>query len=406
MKNIVNFENENKTKKRLNKKKMMIAIAIIVFVLIIGITALIYYSSRSARKFIDQYIFRKNITQEKLASIELDYNSNVSVFAYNKYICILAENKLMQYNSSGKLEKEIQLEINNPVYSVNNKYIAISEKNGSKLNLISGSEILWTQNVDGNISKINVNENGYVSVILTGTTYKSVIVTFDKDGNKLFKNYLANTIAVDTSISKDNKYLAYAEVNTSGTNIQSNIKVISIEKANEKTSENENQSSSESIVYTYSADTNKLIIDIEYQGNDKIICMYDDEIAIIKNESSSELLPLVEKGKNINFSNINLDNHIYRAIEENDGLFNTNTVIEIKDTNTEKTTVYTVEGTSKYIYSFNNIIAVSLGQEIEFINTNGWLLKRYSSSQEVQDVEIGNGIAGIVYKDKVEIINL
>ena len=114
----------------------------------------------------------------------------------------------------------------------------------------------------------------------------------------------------------------------------------------------------------------------------------------------------VEKGKNINFSNINLDNHIYRAIEENDGLFNTNTVIEIKDTNTEKTTVYTVEGTSKYIYSFNNIIAVSLGQEIEFINTNGWLLKRYSSSQEVQDVEIGNGIAGIVYKDKVEIINL
>ena len=406
MKNIVNFENENKTKKRLNKKKMMIAIAIIVFVLIIGITALIYYSSRNARKFIDQYIFRKNITQEKLASIELDYNSNVSVFAYNKYICILAENKLMQYNSSGKLEKEIQLEINNPVYSVNNKYIAISEKNGSKLNLISGSEILWTQNVDGNISKINVNENGYVSVILTGTTYKSVIVTFDKDGNKLFKNYLANTIAVDTSISKDNKYLAYAEVNTSGTNIQSNIKVISIEKANEKTSENENQSSSESIVYTYSADTNKLIIDIEYQGNDKIICMYDDEIAIIKNESSSELFPLVEKGKNINFSNINLDNHIYRAIEENDGLFNTNTVIEIKDTNTEKTTVYTVEGTSKYIYSFNNIIAVSLGQEIEFINTNGWLLKRYSSSQEVQDVEIGNGIAGIVYKDKVEIINL
>ena len=406
MKNIVNFENENKTKKRLNKKKMMIAIAIIVFVLIIGITALIYYSSRNARKFIDQYIFRKNITQEKLASIDLDYNSNTSVFAYNKHICVLAENKLMQYNSSGKLEKEIQLEINNPVYSVNNKYIAISEKNGSKLNLISGSEILWTQNVDGNISKINVNENGYVSVILTGTTYKSVIVTFDKDGNKLFKNYLANTTAVDTSISKDNKYLAYAEVNTSGTNIQSNIKVISIEKANEKISESENQSSSESIVYTYSADSNKLIIDIEYQGNDKIICMYDDEIAIIKNESSSELLPLVEKGKNINFSNINLDNHIYRAIEENDGLFNTNTVIEIKDTNTEKTTVYTVEGTSKYIYSFNNIIAVSLGQEIEFINTNGWLLKRYSSSQEVQDVEIGNGIAGIVYKDKVEIINL
>lgn len=406
MKNIVNFKSKDTNTKKINKKKMIITIAIVVIAIVIAITMIIYYSSRNARKFIDQYIFRKNVTQEKLASIDLNYNSNITVFSYNKYICILAENKLMEYNSAGKLEKEIQLEINNPVYSVNNKYIAISEKDGTQLNLISGSEILWTQNVDGNISKINVNENGYVSVILTGTTYKSVIVTFDKEGNKLFKNYLANTTAVDTSISKDNKYLAYAEVNTTGTNIQSNIKVISIEKANEKTNEIENQSSSDSIVYTYSADNNKLIINIEYQGNDKIVCMYDDEISIIKEGSNNTLLQLVEKGKNINFSNINLDNHIYRAIEENDGLFNTNTVIEIKDVSSDKTTVYTVEGTSKYIYSFNNIIAVSLGQEIEFINTNGWLLKRYSSNQEVQDVEIGNGIAGIVYKDKVEIINL
>ena len=76
-----------------------------------------------------------------MTSIDLDYDSNVSVFAYDRYICVLAENKLMEYNSSGKLENEIDLEINNPVYSVNNKYIAISEQNGTKLNLISGSEI-------------------------------------------------------------------------------------------------------------------------------------------------------------------------------------------------------------------------------------------------------------------------
>ena len=74
--------------------------------------------------------------------------------------------------------------------------------------------------------------------------------------------------------------------------------------------------------------------------------------------------------------------------------------------NSDKVTVYTVEGAAKYIYSFNNIIAVSLGQGIEFINTSGWLLKSYSSTQEVQNVVIGNGIAGIVYQDRVEIINL
>ena len=101
--------------------------------------------------------------------------------------------------------------------------------------------------MDGNISKINVNNNGYVSVILTGTTYKSVITTFDNNGNELFKTFRSTTTVVDTSISNDNKYMAFAEVNTSGTTIQSNIRVISIEDP------------SDSEIFSYSAESNKLI---------------------------------------------------------------------------------------------------------------------------------------------------
>ncbi len=393
LKDIVDLNEKIKPKKKINKKKIIIAISISIILLIVAITALMYYSSRDARKFLDKYLFRKNVTQEKLASIDLDYNSNVNILAFNKNICILAENKLMKYNSSGKLENEIELKISNPVYCVNNKYLAISEQNGSKLYVISGSQILWTKDIDGQISKINVNENGYVSVILTGTSYKSVIVIFDKDGNELFKRYLASTKAVDTSISSDNKYLTFAEVNTVGTTITSTVKIVSIENPEEP------------VIYTYTADSNKLIINIEY-NKDSIICMYDDEIAMIKNNNNSSVISLNEKGKNINFANINLSNHVYRAIEENDGLFNTNTILEIKNTENEKLIVYTIEGAAKDIYSYNDIIAVNLGQEIEFLNTSGWLLKRYTSEQEVQNVVIGNGIAGIIYKDKVEFINL
>jgi len=47
-----------------------------------------------------------------------------------------------------------------------------------------------------------------------------------------------------------------------------------------------------------------------------------------------------------------------------------------------------------------------MGSEVHFVNTNGWLAKKYISTQEIKDVVIGSGIAGIVYKDKIEIINL
>ena len=134
--------------------------------------------------------------------------------------------------------------------------------------------------------------------------------------------------------------------------------------------------------------------------------MYDDEITVMQNDNNNSIVSLNEDNKNINFANINLDNYIYRTVEETEGLFNTNTVLEIMNVDNDKTTVYTVEGAAKYVYSYNNIIAVNLGQEIEFINTSGWLVKRYYSSQEVQKVVIGNGVAGIVYQDRVEIINL
>lgn len=87
---------KEKKHKKINKKKLAISISIGIILVIIAITAILYYSSRDVRQFLDQYLFRKNITQEKLNSIPLDYESNINVFAYNKNICILAENKLMK----------------------------------------------------------------------------------------------------------------------------------------------------------------------------------------------------------------------------------------------------------------------------------------------------------------------
>ena len=43
-------------------------------------------------------------------------------------------------------------------------------------------------------------------------------------------------------------------------------------------------------------------------------------------------------------------------------------------------------------------IALNLGTEIEFIDTNGWLIKRYNSSSEVKDIILCDGLAGIIYK--------
>ena len=59
----------------------------------------------------------------------------------------------------------------------------------------------------------------------------------------------------------------------------------------------------------------------------------------------------------------------------------------------------------KEIYTDGDIIALNLGTEVEFINTSGWLVKRYVANQEITKVTVSINIAGIIYRDKVEIIN-
>ncbi len=72
----------------------------------------------------------------------------------------------------------------------------------------------------------------------------------------------------------------------------------------------------------------------------------------------------------------------------------------------EKENLYNIKGSPKAVYCTNNTIAINLGSQIDFINSSGWLIKKYSSYQEAKDIKIASGIAGIVYKNKIEIINL
>ena len=277
-----------------------------------------------------------------------------------------------------------------------NRFLAIGEQKGQKVYLIEDKKVVWDKQVEGNISQVYVNKNGYVAVTITGTSYKSVIQVIDPSGNVLFNTYLSSTISVDVSISNDNKYLAIAEVDTSGTILQSNVRVISVEKAKTDPTNSEEEN--------YKSEANKLIVNIEYQNKNKIVCMYEDAVSIMDNNKEENLFE--NKDKKIIAQSIKLDGKIATIQEESSGIFSANSIVNIIDTENQEKKEYTVNTTIKEMYSKGDIIALNLGTEVEFINTSGWLVKRYVASQEVTKVTLSKNIAGIIYRDKVEIINL
>ncbi len=375
------------------KNKLLIALAIFIM-LLLTITTLAYIFNENARDFINIYILRKEVAEEDIATIKLDVDKPETIYAYDRYISILSNSKLSLYNSYASKEAELDISISNPIYAKNSNYLAIAEKNGQKIYLIQDNRVLWENKVEGNISKLNVSRAGDVSIITTGTSYKSIIITFDKNGTQLFKTYLASTIAIDTDISLDRKYLGVAEVNTSGALIESSIKIIDIEKAIKGDTAN-------SVVYRYTEDTNKIITDIKYQEKGELVCIYDNSIHMIYEDKDTVLVEFNEKAK---IADINLKSHVMRAEELSTGLFSSKTDIILKNILTGAETIYEVDSSVKEIVCYNNISAINIGTEIHFINLNGWLEKKYKSNQEIKEITLGTSVCGIVYRDRVKIL--
>ena len=387
---------EQPEKKKINAKKIIISILISIIIIAIIVLVALYVSNEQFRDWTDIQIFRKEISQDRVAVIELEEGQFSNVYAFNRYIGILNKNKLSLYGSTGSEEASLDIEISTPVFFSSNRFLVVGEQNGQKMYLIEDKEIAWKSEIEGNISQVYVNKNGYVAVIISGTSYKSVVQVFDPEGNALFKRFLSSTIVMDVSISNDNKYLAIADVDTSGTIVQSHIRVISIEDARTDPSNSEENN--------YQSGQNKLIIDIEYQDKNRIVCMYTDTISIIENGQETTMFD--NEDKKIVAQSVKLNNNFVTIEEESAGIFSANSVVNIVDIDTKNTKNYTLETSIKEIYTKGDIIVLNLGTEVEFINTGGWLVKRYVASQEVTNVTVSDSIAGIIYRDKVEIINL
>ena len=106
------------------------------------------------------------------------------------------------------------------------------------------------------------------------------------------------------------------------------------------------------------------------------------------------------------FADVNLERNIVEVTKKSTGLFSAQGEVKIINTDTQAETVYVVENIPNSLKTYGDVIAINIGTEVHFIHTNGWLIKKYNSSQEIRDIVLSKNIAGIIYKDRIEIVNL
>lgn len=371
--------------------------SIIILIILFSIVFLVarYITNEDFRLSVDTKILKKEVSDISLTTIEVDPDSNPSLYAYDKYIAILSKNTLTSYNSSGKISSELSVNIAVPIVETNGKYLVLAEQDSDKIYLISGSNIIWQKTVDGNIVRVNVNQNGYVSVVMKNTIYRSVVLYFDLNGNELFRSYISTNYAICTAISNDNKYLAIGEVDFTGTIIKSYIKILSVELAQ---TDPEN-----SVIYVYEADNDSIITNIKYQDKNIAVCMFDKYIQKVGIDSNERIYDFSDKDI---FADIHLKNNIATITKQSSGLFSYEYEILIKSIESKSENLYILNnGLPKSLVTNNSVMALNFGNEIQIVNSNGWMIKKYTSNKQISNIILGDSILGIVYKNRIEVID-
>ena len=382
-----------KKAKKINKKKLALSIIIILLIISVFTVFIVYCANAKFRNWVDINILLKEVKQGNTTYIEFNGEHSENVYAFDKYIAILENKTLKIYNYYGEEETSITTDIINPIFDANGKYLAIAEKDGQSIYLIEKNKVAWNTNIEGKISDIQINENGYVGIVISDISYKNIINVYNNEGKSLLKTYVATNKVVDISISENNQCLAIAEVDISGVLIQSSIRVIDILKAK--------ADANDTITNIYTAEVGKLITNIEYQNKERLLCLYNDSINIIEENIDKEVLKI---NNNTSFVSVKLDNNIL-TIEEKDKEEYASCV-NITNSINNKTRAYQIEEIAKEIYTNEKVIVLNLGTELHIINTNGWLMKKYVSEQEINKVIMSDKVVGIIYRDKIELIDL
>jgi len=378
--------------KRRNKKMTTLTVITLIAILLLIIISL-YMANREFRSFIDKYILRKEIYEENANSITIDTENTSLIYAYDKNLAIYTDGNINFYNSNAKQVSNIEITLSKPIADSAKNYLALGDYGSQKICLVKDNELVWQKDIEGKVSKIAVNKEGYMAVSVTGTTYESIVLLYNEKGELQFSKYIS-TYVVGLALSEYHQYLGIAEIDNSGISPSTKIEMVSVELAK--------NNKKDATVNSYQAEANEYLSGIKFQTKDNLICCFDQYILKLNEKETKKIYELSDLTAYID---INMSESFARVDKEASSVFKSDYRLKIRNTNGNDK-VYIIEGNLINLKSRDDKIALNLGNEVQFINSKGWLEKRYISSQEIYDVVVSEKLGVIIYKTKIDLVSL
>ncbi len=378
-------------------------LSLIILLILIGIVAglflFLYFNNPNMST--EGYNIKDFIENKLLELGEKDGQKVINeIIGFENSAFITYKDQLVECNSQaikfidkqGKTLWEYPTKINNPILKKSGSSLIIADIGGKELYAVNGSYIDWEKEFSENIINVDVNSNGYVTVIKEAKGLKATLTLFDNSGNEIFTKGFSGIYILSAKVSPDNRTIAVNCVNTSGVSVISSIEFLDIfgeTKAGAVSDVNQ--------VYSaiYFIDRNHVLA----SGDTGAACYKTDGSLIWGNNFG---------GRKVYSANI-LEGGYTAVAASGDNtlgsLLKKRPEVIILNSKGEVFAKHNIEKEILNINAYSDIIAVNSGRMVSFVNRKGKLLSTYSSKSDIKSVYFFSRLeAALVTKQGVSII--
>ncbi len=215
MGNIIKLPDQPKKPSGGNKVAVVFLI-ILALLLIVGIVFVVKTLIPSKGKQTTVEETAKNVTLDDKSVTTFSLNSLSSNYfiAYKDGFANLNNDTLTFYKSDGSEGGILALNLNDPVYSVNDRYIALASRGGKDLKIVKDKKVVNQLTTDQEIKCVSINSRGYFSLVTDDEYYKNRLSVRDSHGEEIFAWLSADGYIVHCDISADGKKVYVTTLNS------------------------------------------------------------------------------------------------------------------------------------------------------------------------------------------------
>lgn len=275
---------ENKTNKQKNssntvKKKpnyKIIVFLLFFVVLLIANFVLLFWVSKNEKAAQGADSVIKLSAQ---GGFNCDYAEAQKLFPFNEGVFKVTSDRVAYLTMSGNEIYSYKVNLQNPFCKVENGYAAVLDTNGYSFSLYSDKGQILNISTEDKVKAISISPEGLCAVVVDKEDAYGQVILYDNSG-KVFGQWISYNSGYPLALAFDRNsgYLAISVLNTSGASVQSSVKMIKINKLDNKY---------EAVDYAvYSIDSDKLILSVLFADNGNLYAFSSDYYYVINTEGN------------------------------------------------------------------------------------------------------------------------